>query len=930
MNLKDEYPTLYNKVLGAVIDDGRQIGDIIFSDEEKAKLKEIYNRIMTTQPSASCWSCETRDFVLVFLVVVVKNYQGDWSGSGFWDRIQPEIGIKPDYKTQLPALGKCLTSYGRPFFESSSSHCYVESLSYQAYSPQVSVKAFIRLAWSLFTDENVFDLTYFATETNLEICKAIIKSLNSHYKGVDFDTDFVFESSTYSIRAGLRYAFSQDANGVSKMLSRILTYIDYIYQHRSDVSDEEGYLGKLCNSTVPQLIASYRFPIDKPIRKSRDTIDDIQRIRAFFVLTNGQVFLYIPKVRLYKEDQQYGKAHIVLTININGVENELLNEEYECYGEDYKHVLPEIYLPISEYLDLCPSSFDFRVMVQFDNENICYDSKKTLFRNFIVFNEESEIKQKTVSPGQYHIVFPMDFIIKLNVHSSSVPCKINETMVAFDLNDGDRISYNGTYVFFGKKESGSHFLFDEFTSDRLPMISFSRSGLIYNVYKKLEKLIIKSDDAVVASHLDIQFYANDLSLINSKPLINEISDGGVYIASLNEEIIKCQEQGISAFTLVIKDIVNDKTMFEENIAVIPSLEVVCSDPYYLSDKPVKTEINFFGCNYSHVSSSDSFDDFISTPSGDFVITLPYFSWRINEQISRNHPLDSNLPLLKEYFQSNDLIIISSSLENIRVFCGSIEIEKSQSKKEFYFGKFLFSSSGHDAIVNNNDVYALAIVDGVEQRLDLFASTDEYYLIDENYSSFLLLNENSVIVDLQNNFEGDKNVTFEICFQSSNNPNKKPITLCGKMALERCELEYIDSDEYEVTLSYFDHTMKRVLWKENIEVGDMNTIRFSNVSTVYITKISRIKINGLFLTDIAYVGDDGFGPTYSCYLHIPSSKKREKAFFIANGNNNICSLRYELNDKICDYSMDKSNRMVSHETVDGKRFIDCLSIYTKKE
>ena len=205
MHVNDLSSKLREKVFDAFNDEKRQIGDVTYTEEERAQLKEFYSSLSSYQN----WTPETTELATAFLVSVIKNYKGDWTGKEFWDRIYPQIGWKPDYTIGLPAIGNALKRYNRPLFISKSGiHKYVESLFYQAYSPQTSVKSFIKLAWSLYTNPDIFDLTYFDSDADGRLCEAIIESLNKHYKDVDFDSDFVFESSTYSIRAGLRYAFA--------------------------------------------------------------------------------------------------------------------------------------------------------------------------------------------------------------------------------------------------------------------------------------------------------------------------------------------------------------------------------------------------------------------------------------------------------------------------------------------------------------------------------------------------------------------------------------------------------------------------------------------------------------------------------------------------------------------------------------------------
>jgi len=114
------------------------------------------------------------------------------------------------------------------------------------------------------------------------------------------------------------------------------------------------------------------------------------------------------------------------------------------------------------------------------------------------------------------------------------------------------------------------------------------------------------------------------------------------------------------------------------------------------------------------------------------------------------------------------------------------------------------------------------------------------------------------------------------------------------------------------------------------------IRFKGVSRINIIKISRTKTKSLFLTNIHYIGNDGFGLKYSCCLTTDSLKNEYCEFSIDertrmfSSNISIASLYYKENNKIKEFSFDISKQNISKHQVDGERYRECLSIYAKTE
>ena len=146
--------------------------------------------------------------------------------------------------------------------------------------------------------------------------------------------------------------------------------------------------------------------------------------------------------------------------------------------------------------------------------------------------------------------------------------------------------------------------------------------------------------------------------------------------------------------------------------------------------------------------------------------------------------------------------------------------------------------------------------------------------------------------------------------------------------------------YDVSISYKGPYPTGYYWthirSDELVLGDLNKIRFKDVSRIVITKISRCKTKNLYLTNILYVGDDGFGLRYCCKIYSDTLKGEYCEFVINEGtrlfssNIPIVSLHYKDNGEIKEFSFDILNSSLSKHQVDGERYYECLSIYSKSE
>lgn len=921
---------LCQKIVGAFTDREKQFGDVNFTDEEKALLKQYYITIMSKHLFKGAMNFEIVEIVTAFLICTTKNYKGDWNGNNFWDRIGPEIVYRPDYADQLPAVMKCLERYLRPSFRtvsrSEGDHCYVESLFFQAYSPRISVQAFIQLAWSFYKDPELFDLNFFDTQEEQNLCAAIVGDLEKFYSNADIDSGLIIESQSYSIRSGLRYAFKEDPQAATKILRRILRYIDFIYHHSDSVGEEEGYLGSLCNQYVPKLLSSF-YSSDTTQRQSRQkiTVDDLSKVKAVYLyreLEHG-VYLELPRIRLYREDQQFKQAEVKLYICSVDGDVLLADGTFSTSGEHFKHILDEISIPLNDYLPLCSTEIDFRVILSFDGGAPVYDSKETLFRKYIVFKGGKEIAGRVVQPGEFVVLHPSSLVVAENVHSSQVPVVINESLFALSPVDGDRISYNGSYCFFGEKKNGAHIFYDEEKTVLHWGVTYQRSGIVFDIYQSIGPLFIRTDEQIRADHLAIQLKDKDDQLIVNIPLNTLNEDSGVYLFDLPSFV--SQKKGLldNLFTIAVVDMAASKVLFLDHLAVLPNLIVHRGlSPYLGGQGEIKFDCDGQESVLSFAKNATSTD--VVFLGGTFSIATPYFSWQINEGDFHWSPIEKKLPLIRRSFQSNDCVSIDSFYEDVSLFCGDKPILRDEKNGVFLLGNFLYGPDGDDAFKSEKEVFA-KIGDVV---YPLFSLTDKPYLKNRSAEAVVVMDGNAISVNLADNFVGDPKSFFRLEFVPYSGDR---LTFTGQYAEKPLLGQTVPTGSYNCRLSYSntsdEYSLRTLIFSEMISVGDENALLFEGVDQISISRISKVKVAGVYLSKIVYAGDNGFGPIFQCQIHTPWFKAVDGEFGIKAGNS-LSVIRYlGKNGTYCDFSVDVANKKLSMKPADGANYLECFSIYS---
>jgi hypothetical protein len=183
--------------------------------------------------------------------------------------------------------------------------------------------------------------------------------------------------------------------------------------------------------------------------------------------------------------------------------------------------------------------------------------------------------------------------------------------------------------------------------------------------------------------------------------------------------------------------------------------------------------------------------------------------------------------------------------------------------------------------------------------------------------------------LAENFVGDPKTFFRLEFIPYAG---EPLVFSGQFAEKPLLNQTIPTGSYTCRLSYSnssdEYSLRTMIFSEVISIGDENSLLFRNVGQIAISRVSKIKMTGVNLSKIEYLGDNGFGPMFQCQIHAPWFKTIEGQFGIKAGNS-LSVIRYLGKDGIYrDFSVDVANKRLSMKPADEVNYIECFSIYSQ--
>lgn len=898
---------LQNKIQKAMEADF--IGDLQFDgcelEQMKNDCKSFYRR--SQQSWSKIYSSVDIDELIVLIVNTAKAWDDD-KESRFWVKLFGEIfddaSISPtkfynEFESSLKRHGKTL------FLSKENKRMFREVFLLHAFAPDKSRDSFVRLLWSWYTDPDVVGYDF---QLNDPLYAEIANFLNNKFsKEANMDEDSSFEGKTYAIKTSFKYLFTQSKQQGVKLLNALFAFFDDIYFNGR--YDNNSFYSERCYEIINRILEESN---DKIKHRKRITtehiISDYSKIYASFeVSDNGNAAIFIPEIRAIDESAD---EYALEVLNDDTV---IFQTQDYIVGNDLKRKIKRISIPFDLFGRQVQKTLHLRVKMYVLQDGylkrLIYDSKESLYREFILFKTSREIRLQNCKPNTYYIVHPSN--VQIEKLTTCTVHNINQFTSTIIAEENDYITGLTQQVFFSQQPKDSHIFID---GHNIESIVFVRDNIEYPFYKTVKSLKIildkslKPESVIIRADNGERFY----------PISNYATkDGNTYVIDLH----KINAEGNGCHTIYISDSSKQKLLHKVVYYVNNTLSFNATRNGYVFDRntvnfAIQTnegEINraLYSCNPQSglESLSFPFDD------GQIAFALPYIKWRIDDSDEWYYgSYGRDLWREDDTIHSNCVIeIVNCSQCDVSLLINDEEVLISSS------GKYLLG----DALIKrikekSNDV---------NLRIDM----NEFRLFTVHNKPFI----SDIDIDLDNKainflpyYIGDGLTQFSIVLE--NEYNQYEITSGTSSTFD---IDIMDG-EYTVSvyiIDFFGKLETIPIFKGDCTIGNPDKFYFVH-SRIILNSFKKpeggkIRLSNVFITDIQYLREESIGSVYSGSLRC--NKKKFPVEVYKKGNNSLKFYIIE-GDRLISANFNTAKNEFVKEEPNEKNTIPCSSCYYTKE
>lgn len=885
------------------------IGDLQFDEFEleqmKNDCKSFYRRAQ--QSWSKFYLTEDIDELIVLIVNIAKTWD-DEKESRFWVKLFGEIfddaSISPtkfynEFESSLKRHNKIL------FLSKENKRMFREVFLLHAFAPDKSRDSFVRLLWNWYADPDVVGFDF---QPNDPLYGEIANFLDNKFSGeANMDEDTSFEGKTYAIKSSFKYLFTQSKEQGIKLLNAIFAFFDGIYFNGQ--YDGNSFYSERCYEIINRILDESNEKIKRRKRIATEhIISDYSKIYAAYeVDDNGNAAIFIPEIRAIDESSDE------YAIEILNEDNVIFQTQGYIAGSDLKRKIKRISIPFASFGRQAQNTFHFRVKMYILQDGYLrrsiYDSKEALYREFILFRTNREIRHQNCKPNTYYIVHPSD--VQIEKQTTCSIHNINQFTSTIIAEENDYITGLTQQVFFNQQPKDSHIIID---GRNIESILFVRDDIDYPFYKTVKSLRVildqslKSERVIVRVDNDNRFY----------PLSNcATKDGSTYIIDLRG--IKAEGNG--CHTIYISDSSKQKLLHKIVYYVCNNLSFNVTGNGYVFDR---NTINFAiqkndgGMNHALYSCNpQSGLESLSCPfeDGQIVFALPYIKWRIDDSDEWYYgSYGRDLWREDNIIHSNCVVEIENcSRCDVSLLINDEEVRASSS------GKFLLGDALIEHSKNKSNDVVLRIG---KSETRLFTVYNKPFLSDID------IDLDNKRIDLLPYYIGDALTQFLIVLENAD--NRYEIT---SGTSSNFDMDIVDG-KYTVSVyivDFFGELEPAPIFEEDRIIGNPDKFYFAR-SRIILNSFKKpeggkIRLNNVFITDIQYLREEVIGAVYSGILIC--NRKRFPVEVYKKGNS---SLKFYIIDGdillSANFNVDK-NEFVKEEP-NEKNIIPCSSCYYTKE
>lgn len=806
------------------------VGNYVFSDEELARVYDFTGYLLRNYDGGWGNSISQGYDQLVFVAMVnaVKTWKSD--EDTFWDCIYKKLigsyGSQKIY-TYLTGVIDRLGRHGKIMYLSGCTKRYYATILAHAFAPLNSTESFLELCWNLYSEDMNF--TYTKNDDTFTFVAEELKRTFSYEKSLE--DDLKLGSGVYSLRAGIKRMAIDSPKEMIKYIEATISLLDRVFG--GEILDNDRYYNTLIRNWWTEKEKS--FGVAKPKRKAYErAITDYSTIRPKYSYNGKQAVLTIPSIRL--KNNFYDMP--LLNVYRNG---ELVNQqEMRTFGSGLTMATKELSLyadnPVFE-----DGIIDCTLEIVHCGD-VIYNSKTSLFREYILFRDHREILQEECLPGNY-ILFAPKFE-EFSAHPESIKKVSGEpNLYILQAQEGELLQNPKRTVFFVVEKQKRSI---RISADRKNNAKFIHDGEEFIVIDGELRVVVKSE--IDISKYGVRYESTDFRL---NAFTCEESQG--YKTFFITELLNvCEPQKINIFSYA-----DNKIEASYNVVKFNSISITYDKKLYFDDENIGT-VRFHTEKYDKSVSFDINQGDIVIPfdDGDIVLSPPVLRWKIGDgDFSMQYGEDL---WYKNYSNSAELVIDLPTEMGYQVFLNNNTVlSESVAFNSFKLGETLWSmlQDGRNEIIVFVKVENIAVIPILT-----------VYLKEKLKFSPFVIRGKEMLWDVSKSFVGDSTPKFRISF-CENDTVKHSFDISETIDenyKSRCfSLVELEIGIYDVTVDL----MKRVgfiekplrLFEQQAVFGDINKIRFKGKSLrfekVMLTgKASYEEIKPFYVDHLWYIGE----------------------------------------------------------------------------
>ena len=698
------------------------VGNYVFSDEELAQIYEFAGERLRNY---NCGLIGYDQLIFVAMVNAVKTWRSD--EDTFWDCIYKKLigsyGSQKIY-TYLTGVIDRLGKRGKIMYLSGCTKRYYATILAHAFAPLNSTESFLELCWNLYSEDMNF--TYMKNDDTFALVAEELKRTFSNEKSLE--DDLKLGSGVYSLRAGIKRMAIDAPEEMVKYIEGTISLLDRVFG--GEILDNDRYYNTLIRDWWTEKEKS--FGVAKPKRKAYErAITDYSTIRPKYSYNGKQAILTIPSIRL--KSNFYDMP--LLNIYRNG---ELVDQrEMYTFGSGLTMATKEMYL-CADKLVFEDGVIDCTLEIVHCGD-VIYNSKTSLFREYILFRDHREILQEECLPGNYILFAPKleDFA----AYPESIKKVSGEpNLYILQAQEGELLQNPKRTVFFVVEKQKRSI---RISADRKNNAKFIHDGEEYIVIDGELRVVVKSE--IDISKYGVRYESTDFRLGAFTCAESE----GYKTFFITELLNVCEPQKINIFSYA-----DNKIEASYNVVKFNSISITYDKKLYFDEENLGT-VRFHTEKYDKSVSFDINQGDIVIPfdDGDIVLSPPVLRWKFGDgDFSMQYGEDL---WYKNYSNSAELVIDLPTEMGYQVFLNNNTVlSESASFNSFKLGETVWSMLQD----SKNEIIVFVKVEDVSVIPILTICLKEKL----KFSPFVVSGK-EMIWDISKSFVGDSSPKFKISF-----------------------------------------------------------------------------------------------------------------------------------------------------------------------